>query len=116
MVRGDPLAWHPDWIWGQFNHAIGCGRQPGRRNGLEGPARLREMHAIVAGEHPEHQVVALLAALAVDPDARAESTPLNRSQSATLAARSRASLPEQHLGIVVVAVAAGRPTAPGRSR
>jgi GNAT superfamily N-acetyltransferase len=23
MVRGDPLAWHPDWIWGQFNHAIG---------------------------------------------------------------------------------------------
>jgi GNAT superfamily N-acetyltransferase len=23
MVRGEPLAWHPDWIWGQFNHAIG---------------------------------------------------------------------------------------------
>ncbi len=23
MVRGDPLAWHPDWIWGQFNHAMG---------------------------------------------------------------------------------------------
>jgi GNAT superfamily N-acetyltransferase len=23
MVRGDPLSWHPDWIWGQFNHAIG---------------------------------------------------------------------------------------------
>jgi GNAT superfamily N-acetyltransferase len=23
MVLGDPLDWHPDWIWGQFNHAIG---------------------------------------------------------------------------------------------
>jgi len=23
MVRGEPLVWHPDWIWGQFNHAMG---------------------------------------------------------------------------------------------
>jgi GNAT superfamily N-acetyltransferase len=23
MVRGEPLDWHPDWIWGQFNHAMG---------------------------------------------------------------------------------------------
>jgi GNAT superfamily N-acetyltransferase len=23
MVRGEPLAWHPEWIWGQFNHAMG---------------------------------------------------------------------------------------------
>jgi len=23
MIRGEPLAWHPEWIWGQFNHAIG---------------------------------------------------------------------------------------------
>ncbi|MBI2782131.1 MAG: GNAT family N-acetyltransferase [Chloroflexi bacterium] len=23
MVRGEPMAWHPEWIWGQFNHAIG---------------------------------------------------------------------------------------------
>jgi ribosomal protein S18 acetylase RimI-like enzyme len=23
MVRGDALAWHPDWIWGQYNHAMG---------------------------------------------------------------------------------------------
>jgi GNAT superfamily N-acetyltransferase len=23
MVRGDPLTWHPHWIWGQFNHAMG---------------------------------------------------------------------------------------------
>jgi GNAT superfamily N-acetyltransferase len=23
MTRGEPLAWHPDWIWGQFNHAMG---------------------------------------------------------------------------------------------
>jgi ribosomal protein S18 acetylase RimI-like enzyme len=23
MLRGEPLAWHPDWIWGQFNHAMG---------------------------------------------------------------------------------------------
>jgi ribosomal protein S18 acetylase RimI-like enzyme len=23
LVRGEPLAWHPDWIWGQFNHAMG---------------------------------------------------------------------------------------------
>ena len=23
MVRGDPMTWHPEWIWGQFNHAIG---------------------------------------------------------------------------------------------
>jgi hypothetical protein len=23
MVRGDAFAWHPDWIWGQFNHAMG---------------------------------------------------------------------------------------------
>lgn len=23
MIRGERLAWHPDWIWGQFNHAIG---------------------------------------------------------------------------------------------
>jgi GNAT superfamily N-acetyltransferase len=23
MVRGEALAWHPDWIWGQFNHAMG---------------------------------------------------------------------------------------------
>lgn len=23
MIRGEPLAWRPDWIWGQFNHAVG---------------------------------------------------------------------------------------------
>jgi GNAT superfamily N-acetyltransferase len=23
LVRGDPLAWHPSHIWGQFNHAMG---------------------------------------------------------------------------------------------
>jgi GNAT superfamily N-acetyltransferase len=23
MLRGEPLRWHPDWIWGQFNHAMG---------------------------------------------------------------------------------------------
>ena len=23
LVRGDPLAWHPEHIWGQFNHALG---------------------------------------------------------------------------------------------
>jgi predicted N-acetyltransferase YhbS len=23
LVRGRPLPWHPDWIWGQFNHAMG---------------------------------------------------------------------------------------------
>jgi len=23
LVRGDHLNWHPDWIWGQFNHAMG---------------------------------------------------------------------------------------------
>jgi len=23
LARGGPLDWHPDWIWGQFNHAIG---------------------------------------------------------------------------------------------
>jgi GNAT superfamily N-acetyltransferase len=23
MVRGDALTWHPEWIWGQFNHAMG---------------------------------------------------------------------------------------------
>jgi ribosomal protein S18 acetylase RimI-like enzyme len=23
MVRGAPLAWHPEMVWGQFNHAMG---------------------------------------------------------------------------------------------
>jgi GNAT superfamily N-acetyltransferase len=23
MIRGEPMTWHPEWIWGQFNHAIG---------------------------------------------------------------------------------------------
>jgi ribosomal protein S18 acetylase RimI-like enzyme len=23
LIRGEPLAWRPDWIWGQFNHAMG---------------------------------------------------------------------------------------------
>ena len=23
LIRGDPLAWHPEDIWGQFNHALG---------------------------------------------------------------------------------------------
>ena len=23
LIRGTPLAWHPDHLWGQFNHAIG---------------------------------------------------------------------------------------------
>ncbi len=23
LIRGEPLTWHPDWIWGQFNHAMG---------------------------------------------------------------------------------------------
>jgi len=23
LVRGEPLEWRPDWIWGQFNHAMG---------------------------------------------------------------------------------------------
>jgi hypothetical protein len=23
MIRGEPLRWHPSWIWGQFNHAMG---------------------------------------------------------------------------------------------
>lgn len=23
LIRGEPLEWRPEWIWGQFNHAIG---------------------------------------------------------------------------------------------
>ena len=23
LVRGDPLRWQPEAIWGQFNHALG---------------------------------------------------------------------------------------------
>lgn len=23
MIRGEPLSWRPEWIWGQFNHAMG---------------------------------------------------------------------------------------------
>lgn len=23
LIRGEPLRWRPDWIWGQFNHAMG---------------------------------------------------------------------------------------------
>jgi hypothetical protein len=23
MVRGEVMTWHPEWIWGQFNHAMG---------------------------------------------------------------------------------------------
>jgi predicted N-acetyltransferase YhbS len=23
LIRGEPLDWQPDWIWGQFNHAMG---------------------------------------------------------------------------------------------
>lgn len=23
LIRGEPLDWRPDWIWGQFNHAMG---------------------------------------------------------------------------------------------
>ena len=23
MVRGEPMDWHSEWIWGQFNHAVG---------------------------------------------------------------------------------------------
>lgn len=23
MIRGEPMDWHPEWIWGQFNHAVG---------------------------------------------------------------------------------------------
>ena len=23
LVRGDPLTWQPEAIWGQFNHALG---------------------------------------------------------------------------------------------
>jgi hypothetical protein len=23
MQRGTPLDWHPDWIWGQLNFALG---------------------------------------------------------------------------------------------
>ena len=23
MIRGEPLDWQPNWIWGQFNHAMG---------------------------------------------------------------------------------------------
>ena len=23
MIRGEPLDWHPDWIWGHFNGALG---------------------------------------------------------------------------------------------
>ena len=23
LIRGDPLSWHPDAVWGQFNHALG---------------------------------------------------------------------------------------------
>lgn len=23
LIRGRPLAWRPEWIWGQFNHAVG---------------------------------------------------------------------------------------------
>jgi len=23
MIRGDAMTWRPEWIWGQFNHAIG---------------------------------------------------------------------------------------------
>ena len=23
LIRGEPLDWHPEAIWGQFNHAMG---------------------------------------------------------------------------------------------
>jgi hypothetical protein len=23
MIRGEPMTWHPERIWGQFNHAVG---------------------------------------------------------------------------------------------
>jgi len=23
MIRGEQIDWHPEWIWGQFNHAMG---------------------------------------------------------------------------------------------
>jgi hypothetical protein len=23
MIRGKPFDWRPEWIWGQFNHAMG---------------------------------------------------------------------------------------------
>jgi hypothetical protein len=23
LIRGDSLDWHPEHIWGQFNHALG---------------------------------------------------------------------------------------------
>ena len=23
LIRGEPLPWRPEWIWGQFNHAMG---------------------------------------------------------------------------------------------
>ncbi|MGH9885435.1 MAG: hypothetical protein ACREBE_07890, partial [bacterium] len=23
MIRGATMAWRPEWIWGQFNHAVG---------------------------------------------------------------------------------------------
>jgi hypothetical protein len=23
LIRGEPFDWHRDWIWGQFNHAMG---------------------------------------------------------------------------------------------
>ena len=23
LVRGEPLDWHPEMLWGQFNHAMG---------------------------------------------------------------------------------------------
>lgn len=23
LVRGEPLDWHPEHVWGQFNHALG---------------------------------------------------------------------------------------------
>ena len=69
-------------------------------SGLERAARLGEVDPVVAGEHPEHQVVALRAALPMDADPR-PSAGLERRHSAMLPARSGSNPARSSVGIVV---------------
>ena len=85
-------------------------------DGRERPSRLGEVHAIVAGEHPEHQLEALRRRAPGGAPRAPDRPSLEPRQSATFPARSAAYWPRSVLRVAPRPRGGCRPTGPGRSR
>ena len=92
-----------------------AGDELGVAQRLERAARLRQVEPVVAGDHPERQVVALRSALGVDPQPLALIGRRPPPQRDVRQPQRREQV-DQPVGVRLVSRAGRPPTGPGRSR